>query len=129
MGEQEKMEQVQVMLDLHFSGLSKFVRFIIRSVLPFIQYFDEEEDNQNYFRINILLGKRLNFIKSQIDKSSNEMIIVPKYSKAYAYLVPSSKSVFQSNRNEDPAFELLRQRDSKNTHAGTHHPTAKDGLF
>ncbi|OMJ78330.1 hypothetical protein SteCoe_21885 [Stentor coeruleus] len=129
MGRQEEMEQVKGMLDLHFSGLSKFSRFIVRSVLPFIQYFDEEDDNKNYFRINILLGKRLNYIKNQIDKNTNNLVLVPKYSKAYAYLVPSSKSVFQSNRHEDPAFELLRQRVSKNTHAVSHHPTAIDGLF
>lgn len=124
----EEMEKIKRLLDLHFSGLSKFVRFIVRSVLPFIKYFDEEDNNHNYFRINILLGKRLNFLKSQIDKSSTHLVLAPKYGKSYAYLVPSSKSVFQTNRNEDPAFDLIRQRTSKATRV-PRSTTIQDGLF
>ena len=100
------------MLDLHLTGLSKFARFVMKSVLPFILYYNDNYD-KNYFRVKILLGKRLDFLRSRIDHSNLCAGIVPTYSRAYAYLVPSSKSVFQTNRNEDPAFDLLRKKSGK----------------
>ena len=104
---------IKDMLDLHFSGASKFARFISHSVIPYISYY-EDGGNKNYFRVNILLGKRLRFLKSKFDSENLGQGIVPNYSKTFAYLVPSSKSVFQANRNEDPAFDTLRARANKN---------------
>ena len=105
-------QNVKELLDMHFSGISRFTRFIMKSVVPFIRYYGNA-DHHNYFRVNILLGKRLRFLKARIDKPQFGQGMVPKISKSYAYLVPSSKSVFQSNRTEDPAFDLLRQRIAK----------------
>jgi hypothetical protein len=111
-GNIQGIEKLKKILNIRFSGLARFSRFILRSLLPFIRYYEKTYD-KNYFRINILLGKKIKFLKSNIHKLSGEHEVVPKYTKAFAYLVPSSKSVFQTTRNEDPALELMRQRSHR----------------
>ena len=116
------------MLDQHFTGPAKFTRFVVRSLLPYIKYYDEVENN-NYFRINILLGKRLSYLKSRLDHNPSNYSLAPRYSKAFAYLVPSSKSIFQNNRNEDPALELMRHKVRRYSQASSRRNSKSEVIY